>query len=153
MWKFRKTKEKDPEYERIHTMEWLREQITDWEAEQIRLAVRAGTADGVIKGTDVPGGEGSGVPHIAAPARGGPKLTKAQRQQSAKDKALNGAGHEAPAAGFLPERRAPRAKAKATAKGTGNAKTAAPQRVCLEYWDQGEMCDRGRVKTGAGSVN
>ena len=32
MWQFRKVKVKDPEYKRIHCMEWLREQIGDYEA-------------------------------------------------------------------------------------------------------------------------
>ena len=128
---FQKTKEKDPEYERIHTLDWLREQITDWEAEQIRLAVRAGTSEGVINGTDVPGGDGSGLAHIAAPARGEPNMTKAQEKQSANDKALNGAGLDAQAAGAPPGGRAPRAKAKAKANGAGNAKTPAPHGVCF----------------------
>ena len=43
MWVFRKTKPKDTEqYKRVHCLEWLREQIEDWEAGQIRLAVRTG---------------------------------------------------------------------------------------------------------------
>jgi len=69
-------------------------------------------------------------------------MTKAQKRQSAKDKALNGAGLEAPAAGAPPGGRAPRAKAKAKANGAGNAKTSAPHGVCFEYWDQGK-CAKG----------
>ena len=68
-------------------MEWLREQITEWEAEQIRVSVRTGTAKAVADGTDVPGGGGTGFAHLAAPATAGDKMTKAQRKQSAKDRA------------------------------------------------------------------
>ena len=93
-------------------MDWLREQITDWEAEQIRVSVRTGTAKAVADGTDVPGGGGSGFTHIAAPASAGGKMTKAQRKQSAKDKAAHEAGLEGQAAGAPPGGRAPKAKAK-----------------------------------------
>ena len=99
MWLFKKTKSKDLEYARIHSLEWIREQIGDYEAEQVRVAVRTGTAEGVAKGADVPGGEGSGLAHIAAPAREGGKKIKAQKKQRANDKDLNIAGLEAQAAG------------------------------------------------------
>ena len=82
---FKTTKSKDPSYERIHTIDWLREKIIDHEAELVRIAVREGAAEGVAKGTDVPGGEGSGLKHIAAPAPKGGKMTKAQKKQSDKD--------------------------------------------------------------------
>ena len=59
---FRKIKEKDPDYKRIHCMEWLLEQIGDYEAEQVRISVRSGILEGVRDGTDVPGGAGSGLP-------------------------------------------------------------------------------------------
>lgn len=131
MWLFKNTKQKDPEYKRIHTLDWLREQIGDYEAEQIRIAVRAGTAEGVAKGTDVPGGDGSGLAHIAAPAPEGRQMTKAQKKQSAKDKALNIAGLEAQAAGAPSGGRTPRAKANAKAKGSGKAKTPAPHGTCF----------------------
>ena len=54
---FKTTKSKDPSYERIHTLDWLREQTTDHEAEMVRIAVREGAAEGVAKGTDVPWGK------------------------------------------------------------------------------------------------
>ena len=54
---YKTTKTKDPNYERIHTLDWLREQINDHEAKMVGIAVREGAAEGVAKGTDVPGGE------------------------------------------------------------------------------------------------
>ena len=138
MWRFKNVKEKEPEYKRIHCFEWLREQISDWEAEQIRLAVRAGTVKGVTEGTDVPGGDGTGFGHIAAPAREGGRKTKSQKRQSAGDKAMHAAGLEAQAAAAQPGGRAPRPKAKAGAKGTDKAKVPAPHGVCFEYWDHGK---------------
>ena len=127
---FKTTKPQDPTYERIHSLECLREQITDHEAEQVRIAVRSGPAEGIAKGTDVPGGEGSGLRHIAAPSPEGRKMIKAQRKQSAKDKALNAAGLEAQAAGV----RTPRVKAEAKAQGSGGAKSSPPHGTCFEYF-------------------
>ena len=48
----------------------------------------------VREGTDVPGGAGSGLAHIAAPATTKAKRLKAQRKQSARDKANNAAAIE-----------------------------------------------------------
>ena len=45
MWLFRKINETYPDYKRIHCMEWLREQIGDYEAEQVRLVVRSGVLE------------------------------------------------------------------------------------------------------------
>ena len=59
MWLFRKIKETYPDYKRIHCMEWLREQIGDYEAEQVRISVRSGVLEGDRDGTDVPGGAGT----------------------------------------------------------------------------------------------
>ena len=125
MWVFRKAKANDAEhYKRVHCIAWLREQIEDWEAEEIRNAVRTGALKGILDGTDVPGGDGSGLSHIAAPARAGGELTKAQKNQSAKDKAKHLAHVEAlVAAGY--DRNA--LSNGSPSKGKGKGKAAGPQ--------------------------
>ena len=82
----------------MHCIECLREQIIDWEQERIRVAVRDGAIKGVADGTDAPGGDGPGLAHRAAiPAKAG-KRTKAQKKQSAQDKAKHQAIMDAAAA-------------------------------------------------------
>ena len=146
MWVFRKTKEKDAEmYKRVHCIEWLREQIEDWENEQIRRAVRTGALEGIQDGTDVPGGDGSGFLHIAAPARAGGKKTKAQKKQSAQDKAKHAADAEALVAAG-PKGRG-KGKGKGKAEGPVDGKAPPPKGVCFEFWTHGK-CARRESETG-----
>ncbi len=104
MWILKTTKPKSLDYKRMHCIEWLREQIEDWEAEQIRLAVRSGALNGINNGTCVPGGDGTWLAHIAAPAainsqKG--RNTKAQKKQSAEGEAKHHANVDVlVAAGF-----------------------------------------------------
>ena len=147
MWQFRKVKPKDPEYKRIHCMEWLREQIGDYEAEQVRISVRSGILEGVRAGTDVPGGEGTGLLHLAAPAREGRGRTQSQRKQSKRDKEKHAAalewvgGHQK----LVQAAPGPNPKGKGKGKGKVNGpkdgKEPAPTGTCYQYWEHGK-CDR-----------
>ena len=140
---FKTTKSKDPNYERIRTLDWLRAQTNDHEAEMVRIAVREGAAEGVAKGTNVPGGEGSGLKHLAAPATVGEQMSKDQKKQSAGDKALHKAGLEAQAAGV----RSPQGKAKSKAKSSNRTKPPAPHGTCFEYWEHGKCSVRSSGAT------
>ena len=147
MWLFRQIKEKDPEYKRIHCMECFREQIGDYEAEQVRNAVRSGVLEGVRDGTDVPGGAGTGLSHLAAPATDGRGMIKAQRKQSKRDKANPAAsiewidGHP----NIVPAAAGPHPKGKGKGKDKVNGpkkdKEPAPPGTCVQFWDHGK-CDR-----------
>ncbi len=104
------------------------------------MGVRTGTIKGVVDATDVPGGDGSGLAHLAAPARAGGKMTKAQRKQGAQDKAADTAKLEAQAAGDTGGGREPRAKGKAKGKGSEYTKTpSAPTAFALNGGTNGRV--------------
>ena len=128
-------------------MEWLREQIGEYEAEQVRMSVRSGILEGVHAGTDVLGGDGSGLLHLAAPAREGRGKTKSQRKQSKRDKEKHAAALEwidcHPQ--LVPAAAGPNPKAKGKGKGKANGpkgeKGPAPTGTCFQFWEHGR-CGR-----------
>lgn len=148
MWVFRKTKLKDSEYSRVHCIEWLREQVEDWEAEQVRLAVRSGALNGIHEDTDVPGGECSGFSHIAAPATIGVRRIKAQQKQSTQEKAKHLANVAALEAAWAQPGDPPsKARANNKARGPKLGKTPPPQGVCFDFWNHGK-CEKKESANG-----
>ena len=76
--------------------------------------------------------------HFAASAPEGRKMTKAQKKQSADDKALNKAGLDAQAAGV----RSPQGKARAKVESSNRIKPTPPHGTCFEYWEHGKCSVR-----------